>query len=853
MPIDRNSAQYITGAIYKPTQTSAPGVWDLDDQANNTAKNLWPLPPQAVQRSLRFNSADSTYLNRTFVAGTRTTWTWSGWIKRTKLGVENDIFGVRVDGDNQFRFYFNSSDKIDVYNQITASIAARLITTQVFRDPSAWFHIVLTIDTTNGTAGDRFRLYVNGSEITAFDTDTQPSSSYQTFINSANPHYLGYFSSSSLNAYLADVNFIDGQALTPSSFGETDPQTGVWIPKRYTGTYGTNGFKLSFANNSSTTALGYDSSGNGNNWTPNNFSVTPGVGNDVFVDVPSLYGTDTGLGGEVLGNYATFNPLVTQRLSLSDGNLKTNWVTSWGIALGSIAVNSGMWYFESYPDAGQWHMAGVDQPKSIHTSHVGGNSTTKGIAIVYDPSNTRGDISYNGGNSVYTGGSTTFNSGDVIGVALDLDNNNVKFYKNNILQYNLSNLLEAGAYYTFAVSMFNGGNIYGNFGQRPFKYTAPTGYKALCTTNLPAPAIGQTSSNQADNYFNVVTWTGNGSNRTITGVGFQPDLIWIKNRSQGAASTQYAHNLYDTVRGINAGGSPIVQTNLTDAEITYSGYGVSAVNADGFSLIGNGSLSNFTGDNYVAWCWNAGGVSVTNSAGTNGASVASTYRANKSAGFSIVTYSITSASANISTFGHGLSTAPNMVVLKVRNSVDDWTVYHSSIATPNSNWLTLNSTAIAGGSTSTFSQSSTTFGVRETRLVASGGSGNVVAYCWTAIPGYSAFGSWQNNNSTDGTFIYTGFKPAMILLKNTDNTENWYITDSKRPGYNVSAGSILGLSPNLAASEPAGFTSTATVDILSNGFKLRTTNPASGEISFGTRNYIYAAFAETPARLSTAR
>ena len=215
MPIDRNSAQYITGALYKPTQTSAPGVWDLDDQANNIAKNLWPLPPQAVQRSLRFNSADSAYLNRTPAsAGNRRTWTWSGWIKRSTISTDTDIFGLRIDGNNQFRFYFNSSDKLDIYNQISATIAARIITTQVFRDVSSWYNIVLAIDTTNGTPGDRLRLYVNGIEIINFDTDTQPSVNYDTQINTTNAHLLGYFGAASFNGYMSEINFVDGQQLT---------------------------------------------------------------------------------------------------------------------------------------------------------------------------------------------------------------------------------------------------------------------------------------------------------------------------------------------------------------------------------------------------------------------------------------------------------------------------------------------------------------------------------------------------------------------------------------------------------------------------------------------------------------
>ena len=842
MPIDRNSAQYITGAIYKPTQTSAPGVWDLDDQANNIAKNLWPLPPNVVQRSLRFNRADSTVLTRTpTVAGNRRTWTWSGWFKTSALLNANYHLFDTQPSATYTGAYITSTGALEFRDWQSGSFVWVLTTSTLYRDPSAWYHVVFVHDTTQATASDRIKIYVNGTQVTQFSTATYPSLNYQSNYNNTVIQYLGGFDGTTnggFTGFIAEVNSIDGQALTPASFAETDPQTGVWIPKRYTGTYGTNGFRLSFANNSSITALGYDSSGQGNNWTPNNFSITPGVGNDVFVDVPSLYGTDTGLGGEVLGNYATFNPLVTQRLSLSDGNLKTNWVTSWGIALGSIAVNSGMWYFESYPDAGQWHMAGVDQPKSIHTSHVGGNSTTKGIAIVYDPSNTRGDISYNGGNSVYTGGSTTFNSGDVIGVALDLDNNNVKFYKNNILQYNLSNLLETGAYYTFAVSMFNGGNIYGNFGQRPFKYTAPTGYKALCTTNLPAPAIGQTAANQADNHFDVLTYVGNGSARSITGLSFQPDLVWIKQRT-GAAT---AHSIQDSVRGVDKH----LTSNGTDIEVNSAAYGggVTAFNANGFS-IGTWGAVNENTQSYVAWCWNAGGVSVTNNAGTNGASVASTYRANRAAGFSIVTYTGTGVGG--ATIAHGLGVAPKLIITKARLATGlNWAVYHASLGATKNLWLSnvdpVNTQTVVWNDTA---PSSAVF------TVGSAGNANstqgVVAYCWAEIPGFSAFGSYTGNASTDGSFVYTGFKPAFILIKDVNNANSWILMDNKRTGaYNPQDGWLVAQAPD---TEYNVSTSDSRIDFLSNGFKLRNSNAGNN----GSRTYIYAAFAETPARLSTAR
>jgi len=852
MPIDRNSAQYITGAIYKPTQTSAPGVWDLDDQANNLSKNLWPLPPQAVQRSLRFNSADSAYLSRIPLASNRRVWTFSCWLKRAKLsapGTVHNILSTDYVSTNGHESRFDDNNSIKLADLASSNITWVLQTNALYRDCSAWYHIVIAFDSPQGTPSERVKLYVNSTQVTSFATATYPSLNYESYINSTLTHYIGGWALSGspsrfYDGYMAEVNFVDGQALTPTSFGETDPQTGVWIPKRYTGTYGTNGFRLSFANNSSTIALGYDSSGAVNNWTPNNFSITPGVGNDVFVDVPSLYGTDTGLGGEVLGNYCTINTLMqnTSVATISDGALRAATGTS-GVSsayIGTIGFNSGKWYWEVHVEAvgtnNMW--IGVTKNQANRTVDAYLNTWT------YNKLGQKTDNSATG--STY---GATYTSGDIIGVAVDADAGSITFYKNGVSQgIAFTGLSMSGGVYTIAGSD-NSATMVFNFGQRPFAYAAPTGYKALCTTNLPAPAIGQTSNNRTGNYFNVVTYTGDGAtSKSITGVGFQPDLVWIKSRTNASGY----HILVDSVRGAGLW----MATNATTGDST-AGQLVSSLDTNGFSLnLSPNNTVNELNANYVAWCWNAGGTSTTNSAGSNGATIASTYRANRAAGFSIVTYTGTGTAATVA---HGLGVKPLLIIGKGRNVTGayNWMVYHQGQTATKHAYLNLTNVFEdpAGGVVSLWNDTEPTANVfsisSNINLNASGGT--YVAYCWAPIPGFSDFGSWQNNNSTDGTFVYTGFKPVMILLKNTDNTENWYIIDSKRPGYNVSAGSVLGLCPNLTGSEPAGFTSTATIDILSNGFKIRSTNPANGEISFGTRNYVYAAFAETPARLSTAR
>lgn len=378
--LDRFLGGYVTASPTAPTQTSAQGVWELEQQASAQVQNAWPLPPNVIQRSLRFNSADSTYLNRTPAsAGNQKTWTWSGWVKRSKLNDGSALlatvsgsafnyfsFGTGGGGDQlQFAYYNGSSDVFALY------------TSAVYRDVSSWYHIVLAVDTTQATSTNRVKFYVNGIEQSL--TGTYPTQNYDTPINSAISNLIGgatgSYTAYHSDQYMTEVNFVDGQALTPSSFGETDPQTGVWIPKVYTGSYGTNGFRLRFNNNSSTTALGYDTSGNGNNWTPNNFSVTAGSGNDSMLDVPSLYGTDTGLGGEVRGNYCTLNPLDNGGITLSNGNLDATRSTATTAATRcTFAVSSGKWYWEVTPTALGALTVGIGTQSASLSGIVGGDA-----------------------------------------------------------------------------------------------------------------------------------------------------------------------------------------------------------------------------------------------------------------------------------------------------------------------------------------------------------------------------------------------------------------------------------------------------------------------------------------------
>jgi predicted RecA/RadA family phage recombinase len=839
MPIDRNNAQYITGAIYKPTQTSAPGVWDLDDQANNIAKNLWPLPPSAITRSLRINQSDSAYLNRTFTAaGNRKLWTYSLWAKKNNPTATSTLISARTGNNDDYAFFYWSSTgnlyflqgRVGANDDIRTSVP-------VFRDPSAWYHFVIIYDSDNSIGADRIQAYVNGSKVTwSIGTGPMAQGFSSGWVNYNGAHEIGrktnYQTDYSSDFMIAEVNFIDGQSVAATNFAETDAQTGVWIPKRYSGTYGTNGFRLAFANNSSTTALGYDSSGQGNNWTTNNFSVTPGAGNDVLLDVPSMYNTDTGLGGEVLGNYATLNPLdVQSTVTLSNGNLD---VSGGDNIRATIACpTTGKWYFEytktNATNAGNLGHVGIFALTCTATqSLANGTMLYRADGGLYE-NNVLQSITY-----------ASYTTGDVIGVAIDCDAGNISYYKNGVLQGTRTFVAQIAASQAIPAGRNNSGQTSTfNFGQRPFAYPAPSGYKALCTTNLPAPAIGQTSSNQADNHFAAVTYTGNGGTQTISTLDFQPDLIWIKRRD-----SNWSHAVYDSIRG--AGSLKALSTNSADAEGVFNAdttYGyLSSFNNNGFTVV-NGSTGGYTNLNnatYVAWCWNAGGSTVTNTSGT----ITSQVRANQRAGFSIVTYTGTGANATV---GHGLGVTPSMIILKNRfSSAQGWTIWFTGFTA--NEYLVLNSTAAKATYSGQWSALPTATTIGLSSEVWTNGSGNsMVGYCWAAIPGYSAFGSYTGNGSSDGPFVYLGFRPRWLLVKNiTFSPTNWILHDSARALTNPDGNLLL---PDQSGAEAIN-SSVDYIDFLANGFKVRGNGEAQNRSG---STHIYAAFAETPARLSTAR
>jgi hypothetical protein len=367
-----------------------------------------------------------------------------------------------------------------------------------------------------------------------------------------------------------------------------------------------------------------------------------------------------------------------------------------------------------------------------------------------------------------------------------------------------------------------------NFGQRPFSYTPPTGFKALHTGNLGAPVIALPAQNMA-----ATLYTGNGTTQsivnTVNGVSFQPNLAWVKSRN-----TLEAQIWIDSVRGVGQE----LESNSTNAE-AYNANSIQSFNSNGYTS-GN-SNTNVATRTYVAWQWKAGGTAVSNTAG----SITSSVSANASAGFSVVTYTGTGANATV---GHGLGVAPGMVIVKSRSSVYDWGVYHSAnTASPATQRLLLSSTAATDTNSTYWNNTAPTSSVFSlgSQPNVNNSASTYVAYCFAPVAGYSAFGKYTGNGSADGPFVFLGFRPRFVMIKRTDAVNNWVIYDTARNTFNKTSKYLYAQSSQAEVDDTVDY-----IDILSNGFKPRAT--WSGlNASGGT--YIYMAFAESPFKNSLAR
>ena len=773
-----------------------------------------------IDGSLRFADDDNAYLNRTpSSAGNRKTWTFSWWFKPSMVPTGAETFFSAAYSYQSLDLNDNNNGQIRLFLQ--ESPGYYYTWTPKYRDPSAWYHGVIRYDTTQATDTNRVRLYINGEEVTDLTSVSRPPQNWEGGFNNSILHRIGVRASPTENyydGYMAEVNFIDGQALAPTSFGET--KSGVWIPKAYSGSYGTNGFHLEFNGNSN------DSSGNGNNWTANNISSY-----DYVPDSPT-------------NNFATWNPLghwnwagQNGSKTYAQGNLQftgDNFGTMTGATIG---VSSGKWYMEYRMTSGDnYDFTGVLATRTNPTGNRTYGWYSDKIAY-YDPIT-------NAESNLVTG-LTPATSGEIIGVALDLDNYTIKWYKDNSLVATVTSVnpdtytfLAGGAAGTTQIANFGqdstflgnetaGGNSDEN-GYGDFAYAPPSGYLALCTANLTvAEGVDPALDASPQDYFNTVLWTGNGAtNRNITGVGFQPDFLWIKNRSNGGNN----HHLFNAVIGM----PNHLSTDLVYSESTATNK-ATAFLSDGFTIQDHSSV-NASGQSYVAWNWKANGSGSSNTSG----SITSTVSANTDVGFSIVSYTGTGSTATV---GHGLGKAPSFIVTKCRTQSSDWPCYHASEGA--TRYGNINEAASWSTNSSPWNNTAPTSSV----FTVGGSYGTnwpsqpLIAYCFAEIEGYSSIGSYIGNGSSDGSFVYTGFRPAMIIYKSPEVAEVWYIHDDKRIGYNPeNRGQYI-------QSDVSEY-DLDRIDILSNGFKLRSTDSDS---NFSGRKYIYMAFAENPFKYANAR
>ena len=1048
-----------------------------------------------IERSCTFIREDSNYYYRTPSSDSnRKTYTYSCWYKRALLSYSlGNVFEQKQNGQNYQVAFFRDDDKFEFHGYTSTGgnqYTNQIVTTQRFRDVASWYHIIIAVDTTQATASNRVKIYVNGSQITNFDTANYPSQNFDTFINTTQQLRLGMGqagSSQAYDGYMSEIWHYDGRQLEPTHFGYTESQSEIWRPKKIEnpystpnngttwsnhltvdtgsisnaanafnndvlsfntssangavitftppsggieyknsvriwlrtdghkarlngGTYvfntgaptigqwmylangtsgtlqtidvqytggslsainaievdgiilvdglndtdgvGTNGFHLTFRENHNTTAMGYDYSARGNNFSPSSMSVsnsTHNINNDSVTDTPT-------------NNFPTWNILrtvyggVVVRANLY---ARTSVYQSYPDHFSTMMMPPGKWYCELYVTGGAngpTVSGGVylfeDQPASANNyqnspttygtyggaSPGYGNGTLMGLAydnklkeLINNPAfNYDGDWTKDGSWTIANGKATNSGAGQIyqtipvvnnktylMTVTIDftgdssVDNTSIGFIDTGISSYyaqdnshtantvnsvsiewtaNLTGNVLARCYSSDSISItkwsvkevdatvtfYKNGSLYGstemtnvpgmksycfgamgysynpdtdrkiyynaNFGQKPFSYTPPTGYVALCSKNIANEFVDTTDQStegqgspiiRPQRHFDTLLYSGNGSTQSITDLEFDPDLVWIKMRSHSGDN----HHLYDTLRGA----AKTIFSNTDGVEQTSDTDRLSSFISNGFTL-GNNYRVNGSGRTFVAWCWKAGGAAVTNTVGT----ISSQVSANDEAGFSIVTY--TGDGGGSGSVGTGLrqNQPLGMAIVKRRDAASDWQVGHQGMVDGQERnfayHCNLNDTTSASGS-GPYHMGTQNATLTDRLYLAAGGltsGANYVAYVWQERPGYSKMGVYRANNSSDGAFFYCGFRPAFIMLKNADNgSAHWYILDNKR---NTENECRVSLKSNTADGD---VTDSNFIDFLSNGFKLRT---SGGYVNGGYDRIFYMAFAEQTGR-----
>ena len=790
------------------------------------------LGGKVIERSVKLREEENAYFSRTStVAGDRRTFTLSIWVKFFKTeGNQDFIFMCGDSPDNQLQLSREGVSQINFEPKTGGSTDARFYTKSHFRDHE-WYHLVLKIDSTQSTASDRMAFYINGvqdNEDTDLVATTYPSQNLEFKWGQNGISYTvgrrthsGYVDNGDMQ--IADFHYVSGYAYDATAFGYFDDQTGIWKPKKFTGSYGSAGWHLDFSDTTSTTTLGYDKSGNGNHWTLNNYST-----DNAILDTPT-------------NNFPVWNPTTLtmgngSNGTLTNGNLE--WLGTSGNAqvIANLAVESGKWYYEvkvgqnpSTFDCGWTTTDEAARDRLTAMSYYNLVGIRSGKTISFDTNATV----------------VSYTTNDIIGLALNLDDNLLYMYKNGSLLHTQSVPTDKGdTFIPMCGDSDDGNHASGivNFGQDSsftgdvtkqgnkdangigdFYYPVPSGYKALCSVNLP-PTVSSVIRPQR--HFDTVLYTGNGgTSQTISGIEFKPDLIWFKGRNHTAAFVWI-----DSVRGANKN----LRSNSNAQEGTTTAF-LTSFNEDGFT-VGQSGTTNGSGETNIAYCWKGGGAAVSNSDGT----ITTSISANQEAGFSIVTYTGTGSAATI---GHGLGKVPKLVITKLRDTTtQDWFMNFGEITGDRGKYVKLNSTNAEVSETTVYpntASTSTVYSVGTDNAVNGSGS-SYVAYCWSEIPGYSKFGSYEGVDDADGPYVHLGFRPAFLFIRKRQG-EDTVLFDTKTQTRNE-IGQSGRIYLDLASSQGG---TTKDMDFHSSGFKLR---KATGIVNSASGNavYVYWAIAEKP-------
>ena len=887
-----------------------------------------------ISQSLRFRGSQTLTNTNISTSGTGNLWTLSLWVKYTDPSQHSTQIFKGDDGSNSQGFISLNTSGSTNLGEITFNFGTGgngFVPKKKFRDPNAWYHFIIIY---NG-ANQNINVWINGEAVTE-DQYSGSTMSTGVIIDQV------VFGKSGAKCYLADVHFIDGSAKAKTDFGKYQ-EDGVWVPKNYTGTYGTNGFHLDFADSSNP---GNDVSGNNNDFTASGFDTSPvglyspgltansggsivSVGNafdgvtayaayvsptgigmtfvppkdipfttlEIFpsnnnmsatfdgttTNTPTLQYTQVATNGTInsttpltinvgsglncnlnairingttilkdntdndvdyldtpTSNFATYNSLATPTTAsrahnFQRANLGMSVAAASGIPLAassqSIPANdANTYYCEVELISGNLAYAiGVGSSTESLNNYdpAGSGGTTKHITI-----NNNGHV-FNG-SVLRTGAHSQTTASGVFSIIYNSSTRKVSFKVNgNTLTFSGAAAGDVDSDNAFSVPAdwgdiifiptgYTTDKVFVNYGQMPFLYTPPTGAKKLQTNNLPEPTI-----KNGKEHFGVVTYTGNSSARSITGLEFQPDFVWIKCRNN-----TYNNNLFDSVRGATT----VLYSDLPDKENS-NAQTLTSFDTNGFSLGTNSGVNaSASSETFVAWCWKAGGTAGLNEAG----SINSQVSANTDAGFSIVSYFGNDTLG--ATVGHGLNSAPEFMLVKNREETAGrkWSVYHKYIdaTAPEDKYLHLNTADSVADSVDRWNDTaptSTVFSLGDSGE--SNATDEFIAYCWHSVKGFSKFGSYVGNGSFDGTLVYLGFKPALIILKSSSSAFDWQIYDSTRSPTNPA---LLTLRPNQPNSE---VTSGNDLDILSNGFKARD----NGSINNNSNStYLYMAWAEHP-------